>query len=134
SDNEASVRALTEDVFNYPHAYGRMPPSIESAVKDRLTQAEIAHLRGTRPGVKEEDVAKVVNMVVDRLHLPEYARTSVKQVRVLRMSLALASPSFMGRGMTEQNVNVGESVSPELSPLQATHLAAVLVDQKFLDP
>lgn len=134
SDNEASVRALTDDVFNYPHAYGRLPDSIASIIKDRLTNAEIAHLRGMRSGIKEAEVANVVNMVADRLHLPEYAKTTAKQVRVLRMSLALASPIFMGRGMTEQNVEVGESINPELSPLQATHLAAVMLDQKFLDP
>lgn len=133
-DDEASVRTLTEDVFNYPHPYGRLPGSLEIVVKDRLTQAEMDYLRGKRPGVKEEDIVRVVNLVADRLHLPEYAKTSQKQVRLLRMSMTLASPVFMGRGMTEQNVNVGDSISPELSPLQAAHLAAVMLDQKFMDP
>jgi hypothetical protein len=133
-DDETSVRALTETIFSYPHAYGRMPTEFESTVKDSLTQAEIQHLRGNRPGVKEGDVAKLVNQWVDKLHLPEYAKTSAKQVRVLRMSLAAASPAFMGRNLTDPNTSATNTISPEMSLLQAVHLATVLLDQKFLDP
>lgn len=134
-NDETSVRALTENVFTvYPHAFGRMPADLEGVLKDRLTQAEVDHLRGIRPGVKEADVATVVNMMAERLHLPEYAKTSAKQVRTLRMSLTLASPAFMGRGMTEANGKFSDSINPEMSPLQASHLTAVLLDQKFMDP
>jgi len=134
-DVEAAVRALTEDVFTvYPHSFGRMPAAVESIVKDRLTKAQIDHMRGARPGVREEDVANVVNMVAERLHLPEYAKTSAKQVRALRMLIAVESPVFMGRGMADAGGKLRDTINPEMSPLQATHLAAVLLDQKFMDP
>lgn len=135
SENETSVRALTEAVFTvYPHVFGRIPAPFDSGIKDAFTHAELAHLQGSRPGVTEQDVANLVNMWADRLHLPEYAKTSPKQVRVLRMSLAAGSPVFMGRGMTDPNAIPGATINPEMSPLQAAHLATVLVDQKFLDP
>jgi hypothetical protein len=46
SDNEASVESLPAEVFNYPHAYGRMPPAIEAVLKAKLSQAELQHLLG----------------------------------------------------------------------------------------
>lgn len=134
-DSETSVRELTEAVFSvYPHVFGKIPAPFDNAIKDALTRAEFAHLQGKSQGVSEHDVANLVNMWADRLHLPEYAKTSVKQVRVLRMSLAVASPVFMGRGITDLNGISDGANAPEMSPLQAAHLAAVLVDQKFLDP
>jgi hypothetical protein len=40
---------------------------------------------------------------------------------------------FMGRGMTTPFAKVGDSINPYLSPLQATHLALVMADQKILN-
>jgi len=134
ADDEASVRAVADEIFNYPHVLGRMSASVEDIVKDRLVRSEISFLRGKRSGVHEEDVVALFNTMADRFTLPDYVRTSKKQVRALRMSLALASPAFMGRGMADGKMDVGEAVSSEMSVLQAAHLSAVLLDQKFLDP
>lgn len=134
AQDDASVRALTEAVFSYPHVFSETLAPIQDMVKAKATQAEIQHLQGTRPGVTEEDVAKLVNTMADHLKLPDYARTTQKQVRVIRMGLALDSPAFIGRGMTRSDAQVGDSINPEMSPLQALHVAAVLVDQKFINP
>jgi hypothetical protein len=134
ADDEASVRALADEIFNYPHVLGRMPASVEDIVKGRLVRSEIGFLRGKRSGVHEEDVVALFDAMAARFTLPEYVRTSKKQVRALRMSLAVASPAFMGRGMADGKIDVGETVSSEMSVLQAAHLSAVLLDQKFLDP
>ncbi len=134
ADDESSVRAVADELFNYPHVMGRMPIPFEDALKDRLVRSEIGFLKGTRSGVCEEDVVKLFDTMASRLNLPDYVRTSKKQVRALRMSLALASPAFMGRGLADQKMNVGDSINSEMSALQAAHLAAVLLDQKFLDP
>lgn len=131
-DDEASVRALADEIFKCPHVLGRMPATIEDNVKDRLVRSEMGILRGTRSGVREEDVVALFNTMADRFGLPDHVRTSKKQVRALRMSLALGSPMFMGRGLIDKKMNVGESVSPEMSVLQAAHLSAILLDQKFL--
>src|SRR5579859_7399790 len=42
ADDENSVRALADEIFNYPHAFGRMPIEVENGVKQRLIQAEVA--------------------------------------------------------------------------------------------
>lgn len=132
-EDEASVRAVADEIFNYPHVLGRMPMLLEDEVKNRLVRSEIGFLRGTRSGVQEEDIVTLFDIMAKRFKLPDYARTSKKQVRALRMSLALGSPIFMGRGLAGTNLKIGDSISSEMSLLQAAHLAAVLLDQKFLD-
>jgi hypothetical protein len=134
AQDSASVRALTEAVFSYPHVFSETLTPIQDMVKAKVTQAELQHLQGTRPGVTEEDIVRLVNSMADHLKLPEYARTTQKQVRVIRMGLALDSPAFIGRGMTRSDMQASDSVNPEMSPLQALHVAAVLVDQKFINP
>jgi hypothetical protein len=134
TDDEVSVRKVVDEIFNYPHVMGRMPAPVESAVKDRLARSEIGFLNGNRSGVREEDVVTLFDTIASRLNLPDYVRTSKKQVRALRMSMALASPVFMGRGLADPHMKVGDSIGSEMSVLQAAHLAAVLLDQKFLDP
>ena len=134
SNDEASVRAVADEIFNYPHAFGRMPSDIESSIKVGLVRAEIAYRQGRRPGVREEDVVRLVNQVGDALGLPSYARTTKKQVRTIRMSLMLESPVFMAKGAVRPDMHVGDSISPEMSVLQAAHLAQVVLDQKFINP
>jgi hypothetical protein len=133
-NEEPSVRALADEIFNYPHVVPRMPSNLESDVKDRLVRAEVDFLAGRKPGVREEDIVLLVNTVSEKLKLPDFAKTSTKQIRALRMNMALASPVFMGRGMANGNMRVGESINSELSPLQAVHVIGVMIDQKFLDP
>jgi hypothetical protein len=132
--DSASVRGVADAVFDYPHVLGRMPVDMENTVKERLVLAEAEFLQGKRPGVREEDVVLFVNQVSNKLKLTDFAKSSKKQVRALRMKTALASPVFMGRGMADGDMKIGDSISDELSPLQAVHLIGVLLDQKFLDP
>ena len=133
-NEEPSVRALTDEIFNYPHVVPRMPSDLESDIKDRLVRAEVNFLSGRKSGVREEDIVLLVNTVSEKLKLPDFAKTSQKQIRALRMNMALASPIFMGRGMANGNMRIGESINPELSPLEAVHIIGVMIDQKFLDP
>jgi len=134
ADDEASIRAVTDEIFNYPHVLGRLPFALEDEVKRRLVRSEVGFLQGTRPGVREEDIVELFNILSDRLKLPEFAKTSSKQVRALRMTLVLDSPFLMGGRVTDQNIKIGESINPEMSILQAVHLSAVLLNQKFLNP
>lgn len=73
ADDANSVRALADEIFNYPHAFGRMPIKVESSVKERLVQAEVAFHNGKHSGVREEDVSRLVNQIGDNLELPSYA-------------------------------------------------------------
>jgi hypothetical protein len=72
--------------------------------------------------------------MADKLGAPSYAKTSLPQVRLLRMRLALTSPAFMGTGLGRQHMNTGESVNESMSPLQAVHLLQTLIDQKLINP
>ncbi len=134
AEDESSVRALADEIFNYPHAFGRMPIEVESGVKQRLVQAEVAFHNGKRSGVREEDVAALVNQIGNTLGLPSYARTTPKQVRTIRMSLFLESPRFMASRSVRPDMRTGESISSEMSVLQAAHVTQVLLDQKFINP
>src|SRR4029077_9419226 len=116
-DNDTSLRAFTEEVFNTPHDFPRLPATVESAVKDRLVRAELAFAHGRGAGVQEEDISRFVNSIAAQLGAPGYARTSAKQVRVLRMNLIVAAPTFMGKGSVRAEMKVGESVNSTMSPL-----------------
>jgi hypothetical protein len=133
-EDDSSVRALIDEVFAFPHVFGRLPGVVEVFMKERLFRAEIAYRLGTRAGVEESDVAQYMNLLVDKLQLPEYAKTSSEQVRVLRMTMLFSTPQFMGQGIHKVNAKVGDTLSPTMSPVQAAHLIGTLIDQKFLNP
>lgn len=134
SDDYEPTRALADAVFAFPRMLPRAPETIENVIKDRLVLAELAYHRGTQEGIRERDIVKLVNSVTDKLGVPSYAKTSLRQLRVLRMQLALSSPSFMAAGLTTQDMKVGDSISDRMSPLQAVHLINSLVDQKLINP
>lgn len=129
-----SVVALSEEVFKIPHYSDSMPAAFRATVKNRLVEAEMFHRQGARPGISEEAIVQVVNSVAERFGLPEYAKTSASQVRYLRMHMAMASPIFMGAGMTRPNARIGDQIDNTMSPAQAIHLIQVLADQKYSNP
>lgn len=127
-----SVDALTDEVFNSPSQLPHMPPEMESLVKGRLSRAEIVYLRGG-PGVREDDIVRLVNILAEKFNLPDYARTSQRQVRFMRMALARLCPSFMAKGMIHDGMAIGEPVSTRMSPLQAVYLLREVIGHKFWD-
>jgi hypothetical protein len=133
NDNQ-SIRGVADAVFSFPRALPRAPEMFENVLKDRLVQAEISYRNGAQPGVSEQDITKLVNSFADKLGVPSYAKTSSRQVRVLRMQLAFSSPTFMAAGFMHENMKVGESISERMSPLQAAHLISSLIDQKLINP
>jgi hypothetical protein len=134
ANDDASIRALADEIFAFPHVFGRLPAAVEAPFKDRLVGAEAAHLAGRAKGVREEDIVRFVDRLADKLGVPDYARTNLHQVQVVRMRLALQSPAFMGRNLARADAKVGERVNSEMSPLQAVHLLSVLFDQKLINP
>jgi len=130
--DESSVRALVDEVFNFPGSYPAIPSQIESVIKDRLVQTEMLYRQGGSPGVSEEKVVSLVNMMAGKLGMPDYTRTSGQQVRYLRMALAVAEPRFMGSGVARPDSSLADSIAPVMSPLQAAHLIAYLTTQKII--
>ena len=133
-EDENSIRVLANAVFDAPHVYPHLPADIESVAKNQLVQAEKAYMQKSGPGIQEQAVVNAINTLADKLALPDYAKTSALQVRVTRMRGAVGAPIFMGKGMTQPGAKIGDTISAEMSPLQAAYLTAVIIDQKFINP
>ena len=134
ANDPKSVRALVDEVFNFPRTFPHLPSQLENVVKDRLVEAEILYKQGKRPGVEEQDIVESINNLAQKLGAPPHGETTRRQVRLLRMSLALAEPKFMGTGLARSGAAIGESVSTTMGPAQAIHLMGSLIDQKFTNP
>lgn len=144
-NNQDTYRALADEIFRSPrgfevlaiaHGIGptKIPAPIDNVIKDRLVYAEMQYRQGTGKAVTEQNIVDLTNMLVQRFGLPDYARTSPSQVRFMRMFLISVNPSFMGKGAVRPNMQVGESISQEMSPLQAVHLLFEVLGHKFFDP
>ena|ERR1700730_8017380 len=129
-----SVRALVDEIINFPHWFGEIPPVMDTIVKERLTQAEMKYKLGLGPGVQENDIVHIANTLADKFQLPDYARTTLHQVQVLRFGLELSSPVFMGVQPPQQDTETSRSNPTKLSPAQATHLLLSLVNAKIWSP
>jgi hypothetical protein len=125
-----SISSLTDAVVGSPHFF-QLPSLVTDALRVELTNAEKGYRRKENKGVSEAQVADLLNLVGKKLKVPEYARTTPLQIRVLRMNLALTSPLFMGVGLSHKGMKKGDSVDTTLSPLQAAHLFCVMIDQKL---
>jgi hypothetical protein len=133
--DEQSIQALITEVFNFPRSFEFAPlrEVVAGALRERIAQAEISYMTGQSAGVQESDIVLALNTLAARFQTPDYARTSLKQVRVLRMNLVLTTPVFMGKGMMRENV-LDESSNSAMSPVQATYLLESLIEQKIRNP
>ena len=103
--DENSVHALMTEVFNFPRSFAPLPEVVASALRERIARAEIRYMTGQSSGVQESDIVLALNTLAARFQTPDYAHTSLKQVRVLRMNLLLTTPVFMGKGMVRETHN-----------------------------
>jgi hypothetical protein len=124
---------LADEIFAIPHQVALQPPVL-SAIKRRLVSAEVAYWQGSGPGIDEKNVVAFVNLLADRMRLPEHARTTLGQVRTMHTQLLATAPALFGRGIGCSDVQARRSIGSRLSPLQAAHLILALADQKFYNP
>jgi len=127
------TQSLVDEVLRFQHAF-RIPDAVRPYLSGRLTEAQYSHVTAARAGVREKDLSRIFNTLVEKFGLPSYAFTSELQVHAIRMSLILSEPTFMGAGVTTGRMKIGDRINDRLSPLQAMHLLAVLADQKLLNP
>ena len=128
-----AVQPLALAVMAAPHRFA-VPAEAQTILLSRTTQAEISYWQGLHKGVDEKEIVGLINSLAERFGLPEYAKTTEKQVRVIRMEALLNNPVFLGRGMAHDQMRVGDQISSTLSPLQALHIIQTLIDQKFYNP
>jgi len=129
-----SVRALIDEIFEFPHTFSLKLPVMHEIVEERLVQAEINYRLGRNPGIEEKTIAQIGNTLADKLKLPEYAYVTVHQVEVLRLGMQMSMPSFMGEVAPEVELAGAHADPSELSPAQATQILLVLFDQKLTNP
>lgn len=132
---EQAVRELADEILHTAY-FAEMPDDIRQAVKQRVLRHEMDYRKGKK-GVKEERIVHTVNGLADKFELPDYARTSPLQVRVLRAKLRVGYPDFIAQETDPQNKGlkkkVGSRLSGEMSPLEAVFTTAVLLQQKLLN-
>ena len=142
--DQDTYRALADEIFKASRGFApltvihgigpeKIPPSIDYVIKDRLSWAEMQYRRGLGKGVKEQSIVNLTNTLVEKFGLPDYARTSQRQVRFMRMHLMAHNPLFMGQGATRPNMQIGDSINDEMSPLQATHVLLEVLGHKYSD-
>ena len=139
-NNQDTYRALADEIFKAPHGLGifsvdgigleNLPAPIANVIKDRLVHAEMQYRQGTGRAVREQNIVDVTNLLVQKLELPDYVRASPSQVRYMRMALITWNPTFMGK---RPNIQVGESINDEMSPMQAVHVLLEVLGHKFFD-
>jgi hypothetical protein len=143
-NDQDTYRALADEIFKASRGFEvltmttgigptAIPPSIDYVIKDRLSWAEMQYRRGLGKGVKEQSIVNLTNLLVEKFGLPDYARTSQRQVRYMRMFLMMHNPVFMGQGAVRPNMQVGESINEEMSPLQAVHVLLEVLAHKYDD-
>jgi hypothetical protein len=107
----------------------RMPGLMEAILRERFDRAETDYRQGKRRGVEEQHIADAFNILATGLTVPDYAFTSPRQVRFIRMQIALpVNAKFM------EIEEINESVGHEMSPLQAAYVFKALVELKLVSP
>jgi len=129
--DEEAVRDLTEQVFH--EHQGMLPAEVLDGAKERVVRAEVEYRKNGKGGVRELHVAAAVNFLADKFQAPDFAKTDLRQVKVLRARMRGSAPSFFApdpdhkKGLKKK---IGEPMNPEVSPLEATSLMLVMLTQK----
>lgn len=131
-EDPAAIGELTAIVLTSPHVF-RLPAHLLSILSMELADAEMKYRNKNGSGVTETQIITSINLLGETLKVPDYARTTQAQMRTLRLSLAAASPVFMGDELPITELNEEESIQSSLSPLQAAHLLCTMLSQKCLN-
>lgn len=133
--DEAAVRDLTDAVFNTIVDEHDVIGSSTMDLKERVVRSEMDYRRGKRKGVEEIEVVKVINGLAKKYAAPDYAKTSQREVRELRMSMLLTEEDFIARGKNngkgKPKKKKGDTIGSEMSPLEAVYVTADMLKQKL---
>jgi hypothetical protein len=105
-----------------------------ASIKDRLIDAELDFHNGNHDGIDVEKVAVAVNQLTDRLNLPAFARTDAAEVKKVRVRMLTLYPGLIGRGSAARRDDTTPHFEEKMSPVEAFHVAATLLQQKVFNP
>lgn len=133
--DEASIRDLADTIFNENGA-SDLPAAMVDMMKDSLVRAEMKY-RNNGKGVRETHIAHTVNYLADKFGAPDYAKTTPLQVRLLRVKLMPMMPSLIAVDTDKEHKGlkkkIGSTITPEVSPLEATMITVMMIHQKMLN-
>jgi hypothetical protein len=134
ANDPGSTGELVDSVL-MAHGITRQVLAGTRGVRDQIVQAEIGYHNGTRRGVSETDVARVINNLSSRFSAPEYTRTSRAEIRQLRVQMMLLHPALIGLEPAFKGSRArGASLGDEMSPIEAIHVTATMIFQKMYNP
>lgn len=136
-DGDASaVREMVDEVFR-AGPFEQMPAGTLDAVKERLVRAEINYRNGWQKGIPERNVVMAINGLADKFAAPDYATTTDYEVRKLRAAALPLLPNLIARERPEAAKlpkPIGESINPEMSPVEAACVMLLMLQQKQTNP
>jgi hypothetical protein len=109
-----------------------LPDDAKATIHSRLVAAELDHRRG-RDGIPEANVMRTVNHLAREFGVPEYAKTSLSQVRLLRGSMTGVFPDLLVPQRIHPNKLKEPSSQQPLSPMGAALITALLLQQKLIN-
>ncbi len=123
SSNEGSVRALIDSLFDYTLLH-----NLSEATRDRIFRADLGFHRGYHQPIREQTLVAAANYFAVRFGAPDYALTTVEQVRAFREITRRMVPHLGSEN------GIPRAVDLDLSPAEAVYIASSLARQKLFNP
>lgn len=131
--DSVAIAEVADEVFT-AFALPDLPLYTQENAKDRIRRAEMSYRQGGN-SIAEKDVAKTVNELLDKLDLRDYGKVSRPMVRMVRVNLMLRLPNLIAQdppGKRRKQKQIGSTINPAMSPLEATAVTLFLLQQKML--
>jgi hypothetical protein len=126
--SEAAIRELADEIFSIFN-FDQAPAGMDDAIKERLVRAEINYRNGHGQGIAEANIVRMVNLLAAKLGAPAYTRTNAFEVRRLQLGVLPYLPNLLAQSRAKDKPH-GAPINATLSPLEATYVAASLIQQK----
>lgn len=120
SGDTAAVRELAIAAVEFNGTAGA-PAAVLDQFEERFVRAELKYRTDNKNSIPVEAIVRAVNNLAQKLHAPDYAKTDVGEVEVLRVASRSEMPHFISSG------------GKAMSPLEAAYLVHLLIYQKILN-
>jgi hypothetical protein len=120
SGDPAAVRELAIAAFEF-NGTAEAPADILDEFEARLIRTELNYRHGEHRGVRVENIVRAADILGQKLHAPDYAKTDVGELELLRVASRSEMPHFTSPG------------NEEMSPLEAAYLVHLLIYQKVFN-
>jgi hypothetical protein len=122
SNNASAIRNYVSDVAT---SYLEQGPATGILI-DRIADLQIQHQSGQLSATTESRVVSALNKLADKAQLPQHARTSALEFRLLRSQMLQAMP--------ELNPGAYSNRSAAMEPAEMLYLVEALIYQKLNNP